>query len=51
MIETLQSTQDIVEFMQNQQIEGVKDVMDKTKLLKDAWCCSDWLSEPKATGN
>ena len=52
VIETLRNTQDIVEYwIQNNKIEGVKDIIEKNKILKDIRYYSDWLSEPKVTGN
>ena len=52
VIKTLCNIQDIIEYqIQNNLIEGVKDMMEKDKVLKDICCYSDWLSEPKDTGN
>ena len=52
VIEMLRNIQDIVEYwIQNNQIKGVKDMIEKNKILKDVHCYSNWLSKPKVTGN
>lgn len=51
-METLRDVQDAVEFwMQNNQIEGSKDINHKDRALKDVEFHKDWLSEPKVAGN
>ena len=52
VIEMLRNNQDIVEYwIQNRQIQGVKDVIEEKKVFKDIWCYSNWISKPKVTGN
>ena len=52
VIETLQNTQDIVEYwIQNRQIQDVKNVMEEKKIITDVQHYSNWVSEPKVTGN
>jgi len=50
VIEVLRNCQDLVEYwIYSKMVDGVKDIVDKDKVLTDVTRYSDWLSKPKVT--